>query len=319
MATAATVDPETEHAHRRQARRGVDRARRFDNVNPATEEVIGQVADGSAADMHRAIAAARRAFDETDWSTNREFRKRCLDQLQDALEAEKEELREQLILEVGCPRMLTAGPQLDAPLADVPPLPDPAHRRVRVGAPPPRRRPTSGAAPTPGCIVKEPVGVVGAITPWNFPFEVITGQAGPGPRHRQHRGAQAGPGHAVERHPDRPPGRRAHRHPRRRAQRRHLLGPPGRRGADPLARGRPHLLHRVHRGGQADHGEGRGHHEAALPRAGRQVGHHRARRRRLRTRPCSSASPCARTPARAAPSRPGCCSPGRATTRASSG
>ena len=78
--------------------------RTFDNVNPATEEVIGQVADGSAEDMHRAIAAARRAFDETDWSTDREFRKHCLNQLQEALEAEKEELREQLVAEVGCPR-----------------------------------------------------------------------------------------------------------------------------------------------------------------------------------------------------------------------
>ena len=35
--------------------------RRFDNLNPATEEVLGQVADASAADMQRAIAAARRA------------------------------------------------------------------------------------------------------------------------------------------------------------------------------------------------------------------------------------------------------------------
>ena len=55
----------------------------FDNVNPATEEVLGQVADASAADMQRAIAAARRAFDETDWSTDRDFRKHCLEQLQD--------------------------------------------------------------------------------------------------------------------------------------------------------------------------------------------------------------------------------------------
>src|SRR6187455_1788477 len=75
----------------------------FDNVNPATEEVLGAVADGSAADMQRAIAAARRAFDETSWSTDHGFRQRCLDQLQEGLEAEREELREQLILEVGCP------------------------------------------------------------------------------------------------------------------------------------------------------------------------------------------------------------------------
>ena len=44
---------------------GSDSGQTFDNVNPATEEVIGQVADASAAEMHRAIDAARRAFDET--------------------------------------------------------------------------------------------------------------------------------------------------------------------------------------------------------------------------------------------------------------
>jgi Aldehyde dehydrogenase family len=38
----------------------------FDNVNPATEEVLGTVADASAAEMQRAIDAARRAFDNTD-------------------------------------------------------------------------------------------------------------------------------------------------------------------------------------------------------------------------------------------------------------
>ena len=43
----------------------------FNNINPATEEVLGEVADASKADMHRAIDAARRAFDETDWSTNK--------------------------------------------------------------------------------------------------------------------------------------------------------------------------------------------------------------------------------------------------------
>jgi acyl-CoA reductase-like NAD-dependent aldehyde dehydrogenase len=56
----------------------------FANVNPATEEEIGVVADASATDMHRAINAARRAFDETDWSSNRAFRQHCLRQLQSA-------------------------------------------------------------------------------------------------------------------------------------------------------------------------------------------------------------------------------------------
>src|SRR6476469_7224125 len=76
--------------------------KQFDNINPATEEVIGQVADASAADMQTAIVAARRAFDETDWSTNHAFRKQCLQQLKDALDKHKEELRPQLVGEVGC-------------------------------------------------------------------------------------------------------------------------------------------------------------------------------------------------------------------------
>ncbi len=143
----------------------------FDNVNPATEEVIGGVADGTAEDMQRAIAAARRAFDETSWSSDHAFRKRCLEQLQEGLEAEREELREQLILEVGCPRMITHSHQLDRPLDSAirypaklidefpweTTLPDATDEMGRVNT----RR-----------VWKEPAGVVGAIVPWNFPFEV---------------------------------------------------------------------------------------------------------------------------------------------------
>ena len=92
--------------------------KRFDNINPATEEVLGQVADASVADMGGHRGHARRAFDETDWSTNRAFRRRCLEQLQAAIESEREEYRAELVAEVGCPIMLTYGPQLDAPLED---------------------------------------------------------------------------------------------------------------------------------------------------------------------------------------------------------
>src|SRR5207244_11612629 len=66
--------------------------------------------------VRRAYGPGRRALDETQGSTGRGFRQRCLEQLQEALEAETEELREELILEVGCPRMTTHGPQLDLPL-----------------------------------------------------------------------------------------------------------------------------------------------------------------------------------------------------------
>ena len=62
--------------------------REFDNINPATEEVLGQVADGTSADMHRAIDGARRAFDETDWSTDHELRKHCLSRVSHAVETQ---------------------------------------------------------------------------------------------------------------------------------------------------------------------------------------------------------------------------------------
>ena len=45
----------------------------FPNVNPATEEVLGVAADADSADMGPAIGAARKAFDETDWSTTSNF------------------------------------------------------------------------------------------------------------------------------------------------------------------------------------------------------------------------------------------------------
>ena len=90
----------------------------FDNINPATEEVIGQTTDATAADMDRAIAAARRAFDETEWATDRAFRQRCLRQLHEAIVGERELFRSELVAEVGTPVMVTTMAQLDAPLED---------------------------------------------------------------------------------------------------------------------------------------------------------------------------------------------------------
>ena len=90
----------------------------YDNINPATEESIGVVADASSGDMHRAIKAARRAFDETDWSTNKELRKRGLRQLHDAIVEDKEQLRLELVAEVGTPIMVTNIAQLEGPLED---------------------------------------------------------------------------------------------------------------------------------------------------------------------------------------------------------
>src|SRR3954470_3642579 len=150
----------------------------FTNINPANEDILGEVADASKADMHRAIDAARRSFDETGWSTNHQLRKRCLEQLHEAVVSEQEELREELIREVGAPRAVTHGPQLDAPLADgllyparlietFPWETDLGDAVVSVTGVNTTRK-----------VWHEPVGVVGAIVPWNFPFEVTINKLG---------------------------------------------------------------------------------------------------------------------------------------------
>ena len=149
----------------------------FDNHSPATGQLLGTVAAAGAEDMDRAIAAARRAFDDSDWSTNRALRKRALDQLQTAIEAEKEDLREELIAETGCPAMTTRSAQLDWPLADA--LRYPAgliddfewERTLDGGGLFGERNVRT--------VVKEPVGVVAAITPSNFPIEVVLNKLGP--------------------------------------------------------------------------------------------------------------------------------------------
>lgn len=149
----------------------------FEVINPANQELVGHVADATTADMARAIDAARRAFDDTDWSTNRELRKQCLQQLQDALDAEVEEMREQIIQEAGAPRMLTASAQLDVPLKDglrhpISLIDDFEWERdlgeaLNLQGNVDRRR-----------VVHMAAGVVGAITPWNFPFEVTINKLG---------------------------------------------------------------------------------------------------------------------------------------------
>ena len=149
---------------------------RYPTINPATEEVLGTAADGDAADMERAIGAARRAFDTTDWSTDTELRVRCIRQLRDAMKANIEELRELTIAEVGAPRMLTAMAQLEGPVDDLSFCADTAETyewRQDLGIASPM------GIKTRRTIAREAVGVVGAITPWNFPHQINLAKLGP--------------------------------------------------------------------------------------------------------------------------------------------
>ncbi len=148
----------------------------FANIDPATEKSLGDTADGTTADMAQAIAAARRAFDETTWATDHAFRRSCLEQLHAALETHKEELRAIVVAEVGSPLMLTYIMQVDGPVDDLAywaAQPDRYEYEhwlpVREVFGQPQRR----------LIRREPIGVVGAITPWNFPLYLNLAKLGP--------------------------------------------------------------------------------------------------------------------------------------------
>jgi aldehyde dehydrogenase (NAD+) len=148
----------------------------FDVLNPATEELIGRAADGTAADMDAAIAAAREAFDTTSWSTDHAFRASCLRQLRDALQSHTEELRALTIAEVGAPHMFTTGPQLDSSRGR-PRLAGRSRGLLPVGRGAGRVR--GDGHRSNRSARREAIGVVGAITPWNFPNQINLAKIGP--------------------------------------------------------------------------------------------------------------------------------------------
>ena len=139
----------------------------FPNIDPGTEKSLGDTSDATVADAERAIAAARRAFDETTWSTDHSFRRRCLEQFHAGLEKHKDELRSVVVAEAGSPIALTYAIQVDLPLDDVPYWAEQAEIYAYDRDLPDR---TVFGQSTRRMILREATGVVGAITPWNFPL-----------------------------------------------------------------------------------------------------------------------------------------------------
>ena len=143
----------------------------YANFNPVTEEAIGEVADAGPEDMDRAIAAARRAFDETDWSTNHAFRLKCLQQLQQGLRAVEDDFKQQIAAETGAPLGICGdmGPQCEMPIGfmdyTLKSLPNYEWSR------------DIGISEMMGgksrrLVEKEAIGVVACITPWNVPLQI---------------------------------------------------------------------------------------------------------------------------------------------------
>ena len=150
--------------------------RTYPVINPATEEEIARSADATVDDMERAIGAARRAFDTSDWSTNHELRLRCMRQLHTALVDHTEDLRALVVAEVGAPVMLTSGPMLEAPIAMTAwyaDLLEGYEWTEDLG-----EREMMGRV-SHRWVEREPVGVVAAITPYNYPIQISLAKLAP--------------------------------------------------------------------------------------------------------------------------------------------
>ena len=135
-------------------------------INPANEETIGSVPVGSAADVEAAVAAAKAAF--PGWSkTSVEDRVGYLNMLSQAIKERTEELTELITSEVGTPINYCRGAMVGTP------------RVVTRSYAKILENYEWEEEVRNSLIVKEPIGVVGMITPWNYPLHQIIGKVAP--------------------------------------------------------------------------------------------------------------------------------------------
>ncbi len=138
----------------------------FEVVNPATEEIIGSVPAAGPAESDSAVLAARRAFEA--WSvTSPAERAEWLEKIHAELKSRAGEMTELIMAELGMPLKLTKIIQVGLPLEILESYAN--HARTfcfeeRIGN---------------SLVVKEPAGVVVAITPWNYPLYQIIAKVAP--------------------------------------------------------------------------------------------------------------------------------------------
>ncbi|RMV72007.1 aldehyde dehydrogenase family protein [Pseudomonas coronafaciens] len=135
-------------------------------VNPATEKVVAHVASGTAADVDRAVAAARAAF--ASWSgTSAQVRAQFIDRIHKLIIERKEELAQAISLEMGA--SISSARAMQVPLAA-------EHVRVARDLLATYRFQTVEGSTA---INREAIGVCGLITPWNWPLYQITAKVAP--------------------------------------------------------------------------------------------------------------------------------------------
>jgi aldehyde dehydrogenase (NAD+) len=135
-------------------------------INSTTEQVMGSVPDGTVEDVDNAVAAARSAFESWSQASVQE-RADWMQRISEGLRARMDEIAELIAQEVGMPVKLSSIIQAGLPtttFGSMPKLLAELQWEEEVGN---------------SLIVREPVGVVGAITPWNYPLHQIAAKVAP--------------------------------------------------------------------------------------------------------------------------------------------
>ncbi|MCB1706044.1 MAG: aldehyde dehydrogenase family protein [Halioglobus sp.] len=149
--------------------RNAEGGRRYDNFSPLTEEKIGEAADATLADAEDALAAARNAFDNSDWSTNHRARIEVLRRFVQIMRDNIAELKQAAMAEVGATQFFAEGPQAVGPVKEASWVIDYLENfewRRDIG-----NNEVMGTV-SRRVVEKEAAGVVAAISPWNFPIQI---------------------------------------------------------------------------------------------------------------------------------------------------
>lgn len=146
---------------------------RFEAISASTEEVVGSAPEGDQHDIDAAVSAARRALTDTAWATmSGTERGQCLSRFADALEKRGPELARTVSMQNGMP--INTAEQLESAYS-VAVLRYYAHLASTLT--PEESRPSPVGFNT--IVRREPIGVVGAIVPWNFPVILSLMKIGP--------------------------------------------------------------------------------------------------------------------------------------------